>query len=321
MQEAFSYSESEVFFLPNTDNVIKNNDGNKMMKLGTNSSYPLQTTYLELRSPPPPNMDITATTDRLSTSGDSGYFDSSSYSDLTAILESNKTSPAKEVNQQNVLTPAHTPENNSLDWTYLEPVQQPVIDTTIMEGPHHRQSNAEHHPTSSAMATTHVTVRPSQEIITTSTPLTEDANLELQLLNVPITWSGDALNDAHHVTPMDPFDQSNNGYPVNLMRRDSYEMMNPDMNHHENHSMTPAIMTGSEYRDDIVYPASIPEPPPPPPPAVTKKSGGGGRHPASDTNENKTCHVCGEKAGKHSYYGGQVCAACRAFFRRSVQSK
>ena len=27
------------------------------------------------------------------------------------------------------------------------------------------------------------------------------------------------------------------------------------------------------------------------------------------------CHVCGERAGKHSYYGGQVCASCRAFFR------
>ena len=27
------------------------------------------------------------------------------------------------------------------------------------------------------------------------------------------------------------------------------------------------------------------------------------------------CYVCGEKAGKHSYYGGQVCASCRAFFR------
>ena len=64
----------------------------------------------------------------------------------------------------------------------------------------------------------------------------------------------------------------------------------------------------------------------------------------------RVCHVCGEKAGKHSYYGGQVinaiimiimsigitiimiigvpiiihhgqvCPSCRAFFRRSVQS-
>jgi len=33
------------------------------------------------------------------------------------------------------------------------------------------------------------------------------------------------------------------------------------------------------------------------------------------------CEVCGERAGKHSYYGGQVCPSCRAFFRRSVQSK
>ncbi len=37
--------------------------------------------------------------------------------------------------------------------------------------------------------------------------------------------------------------------------------------------------------------------------------------------ENRVCHVCGERAGKHSYYGGQVCPSCRAFFRRSVQSK
>ena len=35
----------------------------------------------------------------------------------------------------------------------------------------------------------------------------------------------------------------------------------------------------------------------------------------------RICHVCGELAGKHSYYGGQVCPSCRAFFRRSVQSK
>ena len=38
-------------------------------------------------------------------------------------------------------------------------------------------------------------------------------------------------------------------------------------------------------------------------------------------NMDYMCYVCGEKAGKHSYYGGQVCASCRAFFRRSVQSK
>lgn len=35
----------------------------------------------------------------------------------------------------------------------------------------------------------------------------------------------------------------------------------------------------------------------------------------------RLCHVCSEQAGKHSYYGGQVCPSCRAFFRRSVQSK
>lgn len=34
----------------------------------------------------------------------------------------------------------------------------------------------------------------------------------------------------------------------------------------------------------------------------------------------RVCKVCGEAAGKHSYYGGQVCLSCRAFFRRSVYS-
>eukprot|EP00095_Tigriopus_kingsejongensis_P006343 snap_masked-scaffold804_size94796-processed-gene-0.11 protein:Tk06343 transcript:snap_masked-scaffold804_size94796-processed-gene-0.11-mRNA-1 annotation:"estrogen-related receptor isoform x4" len=33
------------------------------------------------------------------------------------------------------------------------------------------------------------------------------------------------------------------------------------------------------------------------------------------------CPVCGNVAGKHSYYGGQVCSSCRAFFRRSVLGK
>ena len=32
------------------------------------------------------------------------------------------------------------------------------------------------------------------------------------------------------------------------------------------------------------------------------------------------CHVCGDKASKHSYYGGQACTSCRAFFRRAVQT-
>ena len=41
----------------------------------------------------------------------------------------------------------------------------------------------------------------------------------------------------------------------------------------------------------------------------------------SESDIPRLCHVCGEQAGKHSYYGGQVCPSCRAFFRRSVQSK
>ena len=34
----------------------------------------------------------------------------------------------------------------------------------------------------------------------------------------------------------------------------------------------------------------------------------------------RPCQVCGEVAGRHSYYEGEVCPSCRAFFRRSVQS-
>merc|ERR1719284_2351945 len=44
------------------------------------------------------------------------------------------------------------------------------------------------------------------------------------------------------------------------------------------------------------------------------------REKSGETGEVRPCRVCGERAGKHSYYGGQVCPSCRAFFRRSVQS-
>jgi len=33
------------------------------------------------------------------------------------------------------------------------------------------------------------------------------------------------------------------------------------------------------------------------------------------------CPICGAPAGKHRYYGGRSCEPCRAFFRRSVQSR
>ena len=38
-------------------------------------------------------------------------------------------------------------------------------------------------------------------------------------------------------------------------------------------------------------------------------------------NEENKCEVCFAKAGRHNYYGGNVCTSCRGFFRRSVQSK
>jgi len=51
---------------------------------------------------------------------------------------------------------------------------------------------------------------------------------------------------------------------------------------------------------------------------INKPSPNGAQPKCEDGNP--LCAVCGEKAGKHSYYGGQVCASCRAFFRRAVQS-
>ena len=33
------------------------------------------------------------------------------------------------------------------------------------------------------------------------------------------------------------------------------------------------------------------------------------------------CPICLKDAGKHTHYGGRGCSSCRAFFRRSVQSK
>ena len=37
-------------------------------------------------------------------------------------------------------------------------------------------------------------------------------------------------------------------------------------------------------------------------------------------NDSTLCLVCGEKAGRHTYYGGKSCQSCRAFFRRSVHT-
>jgi hypothetical protein len=38
-------------------------------------------------------------------------------------------------------------------------------------------------------------------------------------------------------------------------------------------------------------------------------------------NTSRECQVCKGVAGRHSYYGGQACTSCRAFFRRSVISE
>ena len=40
-----------------------------------------------------------------------------------------------------------------------------------------------------------------------------------------------------------------------------------------------------------------------------------------DEKDHKRCLVCDNIAGRHSYYGGQVCNSCRAFFRRAVVGK
>ncbi|XP_023334818.1 oxysterols receptor LXR-alpha [Eurytemora carolleeae] len=53
----------------------------------------------------------------------------------------------------------------------------------------------------------------------------------------------------------------------------------------------------------------------PPPKGIKRR-----RKDENDDDIFRACKVCGEEAGRHSYYGGQVCASCRAFFRRSVNS-
>jgi len=46
--------------------------------------------------------------------------------------------------------------------------------------------------------------------------------------------------------------------------------------------------------------------------------GSGDKDDGTSEDNKKRCYVCGDKAGPHSYYGGQVCTSCRAFFRRTV---
>lgn len=55
--------------------------------------------------------------------------------------------------------------------------------------------------------------------------------------------------------------------------------------------------------------------------AEASKGKSSSRPALADTDDDLHCFVCKEKAGRHSYYGGHVCASCRAFFRRAVQSK
>ena len=45
------------------------------------------------------------------------------------------------------------------------------------------------------------------------------------------------------------------------------------------------------------------------------------KKPASLKPSVDLCPICGALTGKHRYYGGKSCGPCRAFFRRSVQSK
>jgi hypothetical protein len=42
---------------------------------------------------------------------------------------------------------------------------------------------------------------------------------------------------------------------------------------------------------------------------------------SSKSQSDDQCLICGKFSGKHNYYGGQGCLSCRAFFRRTVQSK
>ena len=123
-----------------------------------------------------------------------------------------------------------------------------------------------------------------------------------QLVHVPHRSSTSSTGPVPVQIAKRPYPYERDVHPQQQQYHQHQQHQHPSYNHGypEQKQELPAVTSSSQ--DD--------SPPPP------KKQGR--RH---KQEEIRFCHVCGERAGKHSYYGGQVCPSCRAFFRRSVQSK
>jgi len=103
-----------------------------------------------------------------------------------------------------------------------------------------------------------------------------------------------------------------NGYPVRQVREDGTEIGLEDLLENPE-SLDLSTTAGGVAKPTVLQYRAIKTPP----------SAGKKRRRRSDSDGesgNRTCAVCGAPAGRHSYYGGQVCPSCRAFFRRSVTS-
>ena len=227
----------------------------------------VETGFLELRT-----TDLSSPTDQISSGGESGFFDATSYTDLQAFFEA-------EQDHSQTLTPAGTPEENErLEWTYLEPVK-PAENLRI--------SNAE---------VVHF----------------ED----IQLMPIPSgPWN---VSDSAVVIKTEPMPATHQP-PPNVGLCLDYDVAPAQHSGYPSPAAAPVQLTKREqklyFSNEMSSPAfdnSYATPP-----ARTKKGGKS----SDSSGVVRLCHVCGETAGKHSYYGGQVCPSCRAFFRRSVQSK
>ena len=176
-----------------------------------------------------------------------------------------------------LLTPATTPgELESVEWTYLEPVQP----YSISQPPSANQPSLAGQP---------------------------PAHYEAQEAN----WS-----EAGPAVLVQPVWQTPQHHQLQPAQAADVAEVTTTIELVEPVSAMPTSASGHLVPMDDIKPPIIP---PSQAPTTTKRAARAAKDAGSHLP--RDCHVCGEPAGKHSYYGGQVCPSCRAFFRRSVQSK
>ncbi len=295
-----------------------NSDGNNVRRLSDPISPPTATmlkldiadvsyqqqqhptsSYVELRSDFP--------IEQLSTSAESGYFDSF---DLQTILDSSQQQQQQQdvkhvilpsiVSSSSTLTPDATPEDHQddrLEWTYLEPA--------VSSSPFPSAATSTSAPLTNLVPlniSAAASLPPSSSSTLLTPPITSVISPQHQHQQVQI------LPQHHQQQQI----WSHNHAVPSVVKTEPLELAYPD----------------SAYSVGVALPTQ-----PVPPPNQAPQSGNSKQRKNSRPKVSKPpktrdpnapprlCHVCGEGAGKHSYYGGQVCPSCRAFFRRSVQSK